>query len=200
MMKQLQQRYAMTLPIEIKYNNNGVLVDSSTAIANDAYQSSQVYIHYGNGLDVYVNRSQSTNWTVSAGGVSYNLPSNGYVAYKAGDILEYSALSYGRRVDYVHGPDYIYCDGRGCRTNFPRIQAQNCYAVKFNGNETDVIPTPFESEEDITVRDIGSITSVSGINEDGTVSSTPVRYAISGCNINLHISTGIFKYRIICSN
>lgn len=200
MMKQLQKRYAMILPIEIKYNDNGVLVDTSAAIANDAYQSSQVYIHYSNGLEAYVNRSQSTSWTVSVGGLSYTLPINGYVAYKAGDILEYSALSYGRRVDYVQGPDYIYCDGRDYRTNFPRIQARNPYAVKFNGNETAVIPVPFVSEEDITIRSLGTITSVTGVNEDGTVSSIPVQYTISGSDINLHISTGIFKYRIICSN
>jgi hypothetical protein len=62
-----------------------------------------------------------------------------------------------------------------------------------------VIPVPFENEEDIIIRDIGNITDVIGINEDGSESSTPVQYTISGNDITLTISEDIFKYKIICS-
>ncbi|MDQ1255879.1 MAG: hypothetical protein QG656_473, partial [Candidatus Hydrogenedentes bacterium] len=109
----LQQRYTMIPVQEIRYFNGEELVDTSTAIATDAYRMQQIYTKYESGLEVWSNLSFGNDWTIVVDGIVYTLPPASFVAFKAGDILEYSATLEGQRHELVQCADYLYLDTRG---------------------------------------------------------------------------------------
>jgi len=198
MMQQLQGYYANLVPVEIKYNSSGTLVSTSIAVATGAYEASQVYTRYPNDLEVYVNRNQSQNWTVTVGGKSYLLPPNGYVAYKENEILEYSCLVYSFRVDYVRGLDYTYCDGHGRRTVFDggKITATRSYLIKFGSSSTWITPMPFTATETIRLQGYTSVSEIVAYDEYGNIMPVTVSYTLSGGKLDVQTQAGIFKYEI----
>jgi len=143
----LQKRYAMTPVKAIRYFDGTQLVDTSTAIATDAYKRSQVFVEYEGGLKVWCNLSFDDNWSVAFDGQAFDLPPASFVAHKPGDILAYSAAVDGQRHEVVQCPDYVYLDSRGEIVRTPAITARGCVAVKPDGaNAWWIIPAT-ECEE-----------------------------------------------------
>jgi hypothetical protein len=99
----IQQRCALAKPTSILYNVDGNMVGVEQALIKN--QAWQVYVSYDSGLQVYVNRDPSKNWTVTPSSTqswvdysalvnnlpkdyvgnqslpSYTLPPNGWVAF-----------------------------------------------------------------------------------------------------------------------
>lgn len=129
MIQQLQSRYAMVKVDKIRYWDGSQLLPTSQALARDIVKRNQVYVRYANGLEIFVNCNAKENWTVEANGKKYLLPPSGFVAC-CDDLLEYSALLDGHRVDYVSAPDYVYLDARGKLIETPEVAADGAVAVR----------------------------------------------------------------------
>ena len=111
MVQQLQAAYVTAAVQEIRYaNDKGQLLDTSAAVATEAFRRSQLQLTYDNGLTVWVNGHASDAWQTPHA----ELPPSGYYARNLdGSLVVSSALADGRRADYVHSPAYDYVDGRG---------------------------------------------------------------------------------------
>jgi len=111
LIQQLQSSYCQALIKDIRYaNENGELLDVSTAIVTGAYNRSQIRLEYDNGLVIWVNGHKVENWKTPEA----DLPPSGFYARKPDGSLEvFSAIKNGVRVDYVHSPAYDFVDGRG---------------------------------------------------------------------------------------
>jgi len=97
------------------------MLPTAQALATGAFRRSQVYVKYSNGLELWVNGHTSESWEVSEVGMT--LPPNGWYArgkFSEGDLIAYSALVEGHRADYVDSPTYLYANGRGTLTRFPK--------------------------------------------------------------------------------
>ena len=70
------------------------------------------------GMKVLVNGHPTETWKTPEA----VLPPNGWWAKdtKRGDLVAYSAMVDGHRADYVDSPAYVYADGRGQFTRFPK--------------------------------------------------------------------------------
>jgi len=205
LIQQLQQQYAAVPVTEIRYNDGGRLVSTEEAIKTDAYKRNQVYRKHENGLQVYVNRNEKENWTVSCGGVEYILPPNGYLCELPGVILEYSALSGGRRVDFVRGAQYVYCDGGGQEKDFGPIVAAQCYVVKPDGESLWLIPAPFRKQDNVTL-DLkilapalagAETVAVLPVAEDGTAAAAVASTVPAKGKVAFTVDGTAFKYRIV---
>jgi hypothetical protein len=111
MLQQLQSAYASAEIKEIRYaNEQGELLDTSAAIATDAFRRSQLRLTYDNGLMIWVNGHLEENWRTPHA----ELPPGGYFAKSPDGSLEAaSILADGHRVDRVFSPAYDFLDGRG---------------------------------------------------------------------------------------
>lgn len=139
--RDLQSQYLNSPAQDVLYlNAAGALVDlnqilkeyapqlaSFTDPRDNPFYNAKVKLTYQNGLVIYINRSQSQNWTVTESNIKYYLPPNGWLALNnSQNFIEYSALvdannnpsASGHRVDYVKSINYIMIDGRGVATNF----------------------------------------------------------------------------------
>ena len=129
----LQQRYVMVPVKSIRYFDGINLLDTSSAIMTDAYKRGQIRTEYKNGLTTWCNLSFTDTWTVIAGDQTYLLPPASFVAYKANDILAYSANVNGLRHELVVAHDYLYLDSRDQAVSTPMITAQGTVAIKPDG-------------------------------------------------------------------
>ncbi len=109
----VQQRYALVPVAEIRYFDGSKLLPTSDAIRTGAYKRGQVYVRYTSGLELWCNLSFEHDWQVKCGGKTYLLPPTGHLAFKKGDLLQFSALLDGQRIDYVESLDCFYLDTRG---------------------------------------------------------------------------------------
>lgn len=125
MMQQLQKRYAMQPIAKIEYADEaGLMLSVSQAMARDVMKLSRLHVVYRNGLEIYVNGSDSV-WTVPCvsgfgasaelGAIDNQVPKQrsielskwGWVAWdKKGEFGEFSTLLDGHRVDYAKSPEY----------------------------------------------------------------------------------------------
>jgi Concanavalin A-like lectin/glucanases superfamily len=149
MIAQLQKLYA-TIPIkEIKYNSKHGLVQIEKAVSQNALKNNQIMLKYKNGLTIFVNANSKQNWDVKLNNRTYKLPPYGYVAELPKQILEYSALINGKRVDFVTGKEYTYCSGNGQNIDFGIIKCSQSYYIKESSNTVLLIPQPFVKAEKI---------------------------------------------------
>ncbi len=120
--QQVHARYAQATVQDIRYRDAaGNLLPTAQALATGAFRRSQVYVKYANGLELWVNGHMSETWDVPE--VNVTLPPNGWYArgtFSDGDLVAYSALVDGHRADYVDSPGYLYANGRGKVTRFPK--------------------------------------------------------------------------------
>jgi len=109
----VQQRYALVPVADIRYWDGEKLLPTSDAIRTGAYKRGQVHVKYASGLELWCNLSFDHDWQVTCDGKTWLLPPTGHLAFKKGDLLQFSALLDGQRIDYVDSPDYHYLDTRG---------------------------------------------------------------------------------------
>jgi hypothetical protein len=114
MLQQVQARYGLLPPARIAYWDGAKLVGVSEAVVRDLPRTRrQLYVEYPNGLKLWLNDHPSEEWKVAIGSRTFTLPPAGWLAYQKGQLLSYSALVNGRKVDYLRSDAYLYLDGRG---------------------------------------------------------------------------------------
>jgi len=130
LIQQLALRYAGETVAEIRYADaNGRLLDSTAAVATGVWRCGRIATRYSNGLLTVVNASEAENWRYDDGIVRFDLPPNGYAAVMPspdsgqGELFVTSGMIDGHRADYVDSPTYVYVDGRGAFTRFPKAAA-----------------------------------------------------------------------------
>jgi hypothetical protein len=117
--QQVHAAYAQQPVAEIRYADaQGRLLETSAAVATDAFRRSQIMTRYANGLVVTVNGHPKESWKTA----DMVLPPNGWHVRdtKDGKLIAWSAMIDGHRADYVDSPAYIYANGRGRLTRFDR--------------------------------------------------------------------------------
>jgi hypothetical protein len=138
-LQQIHARYAQQAAVQIRYADaQGHLLDTSAAVAGDAFRRCQIATRYEDGLEVFVNGHTTENWTVEG----HCLPPNGwYVRDPSGRLTAWSMLVDGHRADYVDSPDYLYADGRGRLTRFPRAECDGqMVALRHGPGAIEIIP------------------------------------------------------------
>ena len=204
MIQQLQQYYA-TLPADaIEYRHGDRMVSISEAIPAGAVKNNQTRVRYENGLVVYVNRNEKENWTVTLNDRQYLLPPNGFVAELPGAIIEYAALADGRAVDYVHGPQYTFCNGNGKPYDFGAVACANSYAIRFEDNALSVIPAPFVTAERIALNLKALAPALAkadairaeALTADGMPAGMAEAERAPDGTLTLNVTDQAFKYRI----
>lgn len=174
-LQQVHAAYAQAVAKDIRYADaSGKLLDSSAALATGAFTRSQIRTVYSNGLTVTVNGHPDENWAVDG----MVLPPNGWLARSDdGELLAYSALLDGRRADYVDSPAYVYADGRGRFTRFPKAASDGqLIAHKREDGRFEVIPVG-ECREFAIGLD-GRSADVTALDEEGTqIGSPEIRYS-----------------------
>ncbi len=139
-LQQVHANYASQSVKSIRYADaQGDLLDTSHAVANGAYRRSQIVTRYANGLEVYVNGNTSASWRTPQA----LLPPNGWYVHdtRQGAITALSAVVEGHRADYVDSPAYIYANGRGLLTRFPKAVCDGqLIAKRQDDGSTELIP------------------------------------------------------------
>jgi len=165
----LQPLYLSSDVDQILYWNGSSYVDVSQAFKDSMdLVNPRIRITYQNGLVIYVNHSD-TPWTVTAGGTSFLLEKNAWVASHAGTgLLEFSAVpnGYGDRFDYVSYPNrFEMIDGRGIPTTYGTISATDFKVVWKNGftvteasRDWQITPPPVLPGGGLAVKNLSGIT------------------------------------------
>ena len=121
LMKALQTRYMRGGVEEIEYLYNGTLQPFEAIIGQtettDTFRDARLHLAYDNRLEIYLNHS-TTPWQVTAQGVAYSIPQDGFVAFQPStSFVAFSAAApgtNGNRIDYCFAPgEYEFFDGRG---------------------------------------------------------------------------------------
>lgn len=117
----IASRYSIAQATEIRYGAaDGTLLDTAAAIATGDYRRSQVRVRYSDGTIVAANGSRTNDFTVTVDDERRTLPPNGWFAQSAdGKTASFSGLLDGQHVEYAHGDDYIYVNGRGRKISTP---------------------------------------------------------------------------------
>jgi hypothetical protein len=139
LLQQLHAAYAQEKAEYIRYaDEKGNLLDSSAAVATGAYRRNQVCMRYSNGLIVAVNGHPTETW--KAKGLLPTLGPNEWFVVR-GELMAWSKTFDGHRQDYVDSPAYVYADGRGHFTTFPKAACDaQMIAHKRAGGSLEVIP------------------------------------------------------------
>jgi len=140
MMQGVQREYLTDTVAGIHYHNGVEFVPTSRALEEDSQKLGRVRVGYSRGLVVHVNYNTDKPWMIEYGGRSYELPPFGWLAIKPGEILAYSALAGGKRVDFVKCPDYIYLNAGDARASEGPLEVEGAVWLKRGGNAWRLIP------------------------------------------------------------
>lgn len=114
LLQQLHSRYTQANIAAIRYaDGDGRLWNSSQAIANRAYERSQLIVDYQDGTHVVVNGHRQDDLNVTVAGKTIVLPPNGFAGWTDDGLVNVSSANQnGLRADYADSPAYLYVDGR----------------------------------------------------------------------------------------
>ncbi len=140
LLQKLQTYYLGTRVRDIFYHNDGNLLETTDALVSEAYEDSQVQVVYENGLTVHVNGSWEKDWTVEHGQAIYGLPPGSFFAHSTDGLLAYSADPGSGRIDYVHCPEYFYCDTRSSSLDVGPIALNGAALVLQENWKIDIYP------------------------------------------------------------
>ncbi len=164
-LQQVHAAYARETARDIRYaDEKGSLLDTSAAVATGVFRRSQVRTEYSNGLVVTVNGHPTESWKTPLG----ELPPNGWhVEDPLGKkLVAWSMRIDGRRADYVDSPAYLYADGRGRFTRFPKAASNGqLVAHKRPDGSFEVIPVGPSAEFGISLE--GKTGSAVALDEEG---------------------------------
>lgn len=139
-MQGVQREYLADTVTAIHYHNGVGFMPTSRALAEDSQKLGRVRVRYSRGLVVHVNYNADKPWKIECDGRSYELPPFGWLAIKPGEILAYSALVDGKRVDFVKCPDYIYLNAGEGRASEGPLEVEGAVWLKREGNTWRLIP------------------------------------------------------------
>lgn len=145
----LQELYYEGAVTQILYMNQGrlktfenILFQSETC---DTFRDPQIKEVFSNGLELYVNHSQSP-WSLTIGGSDYVIPENGFVAIRPGtQFIAFSAIpstTGGQRIDYCYAPnEYEFFDGRGAINGYGNLDTGGAKRLMFKNFAHNVTGT-----------------------------------------------------------
>ncbi len=155
MLQRLQTRYGLQPPEQIAYWDGKKLVSVSEAVARDLPRTRrQIFIAYPNGLKIWLNdwdagrwKEDEEIWQVKVNGKVYEIPPTGWLAVQGKELLTFSALVDGRKVDYLWDakgysdePPLLYADGRGQLVRFNEVATKGAIAIRrINERHLEVI-------------------------------------------------------------
>ncbi|MFW6161770.1 MAG: hypothetical protein ACODAJ_03320, partial [Planctomycetota bacterium] len=126
----VQQHYALEPVAAIRYFDGERLLTTSAAIRTGAYKRGQVYVRYASGLELWCNLSFGDDWRVECDGTTYLLPPTGHLAVLEDELLQYSAVVDGKRIDYVESSKFVYVDTRDRRAVAGHVACRGAVAIK----------------------------------------------------------------------
>ncbi|MBE6379952.1 MAG: hypothetical protein E7047_03395 [Lentisphaerae bacterium] len=192
MIRQVQEYYIGHAPELIQYDINGKMMTASEMLKGNFKPSNRIYTKWPTGLQTWVNRGESGNWVVNVDGEEYVIPPDGHVAVVPDELLQYSALKDGRRVDYSNGKYYIYLDGRGEITEFPEMTAAYAYVIRQMDGKTRITPAPFVKAE--TIKGL-SYTKATPLAQNGQVQGATVSLDVTDAGMgDLAVDGKAFHY------
>jgi len=134
MLQQLHSNYTQVGIASIKYMDaQGRLLPSSAAVASGAYVRNQIVTTYTNGTVTIVNGNPKERMKA----MGLELPPNGYAGWTADKsifVLSSDDPVKRHRTDYAATPAYLYVDGRGEFTRFPRAASNGIGICRILGN------------------------------------------------------------------
>lgn len=195
--QQIHARYAQATVQDIRYRSaEGRLLTTGEALLSGAYRRSQLYVKYANGLELWVNGHRTEPWEVSEIGIT--LPPNGWYvrgSFPEGNLVAFSAILEGHRVDYVDGPDYLYANGRGQLTRFPRaICDGQLVLLPQKDNTFELIPLDCKV---MAVRLAGKSAQAVGLDEESRGEVGPAEVRFSRGLVHLIPREGAFSYKLV---
>ena len=110
----ISARLVAGAPPRVRYAAaDGPELDLAAALAADRDLSApRLHLAQAGGLELWVNLSRE-DWPVLLGESPFLLPPDGWLAFKAGELLAFSSLVDGHRADYLDAPEVRLRDGRG---------------------------------------------------------------------------------------
>ncbi len=194
MIRQLQELYS-GVPVEkIAYDVDGKLMGASQMLRSGRTSQNRIYLKYANGLEIWVNRGESGDWTVNIEGEEYVIPPSGHVAIQLDGITQYSIVKDDRRVDYSSGKLYTYVNAHGKPYAFPEITAANPYLLRKKEGWTQLIPVPFLTSE--TVKGLDA-RQAQPLNEDDSPAGPEQRLDVTdGGRADLRIDGKAFSDKL----
>jgi hypothetical protein len=113
------------------------MMPASAAHATGAIAQGRLHVVYENDAEVYVNRNPEKPWTVKdSNGADVELPVSGWLVFhRTAKFQEFSALLGGRRIDYVHAPEYEFLDGRGAWTEHGNLGSSGSVVMRRRGED-----------------------------------------------------------------
>ena len=133
LMQGVQREYLTDTVAEISYHNGTDFVPTSRALQEDSQKRGRVRVRYSRGLTVHVNYNPQEAWVIELDGRRYELPPYGWLIVKPGEILAYSALVAGKRVDYIKCPEYIYLNTGDARASEGPLEIEGAVWLKRDG-------------------------------------------------------------------
>ena len=152
MLQQLQSRYVMEKPKEIRYGTTTGTLSTSEAFLSGRWKESRLSIRYPNSLEIWINGNAAEPWKVTHQGTTHVLPPYGWLAVGADGFLESSELaSDGKRYDRVSSPEYVFVDGRGSPQTVDGVATSGSLAVRRNKEGNGLSLIAVEGVEGITI-------------------------------------------------
>ncbi|MBC7287149.1 MAG: hypothetical protein H5T86_03715 [Armatimonadetes bacterium] len=140
LMQAPQREYLPDQVAEIAYHDGSRFLSTSEALASDGYRKGRVRVRYSRGLVVQVNYNPSENWEVEWEGRRFVLPPYGWLIAKPSELIAYSALVNGSRLDYVSCADYIYLNSGQARVREGCLEVSGAVWLKREGPGWRLIP------------------------------------------------------------
>ena len=192
MVRQLQEFYCGVKPVAIEYFVNGKYVTANELLKRNLTNTGFIRIRYENGLTIHVNRSKKENWPVKLEETEFLLPPFGYTAYLPRQVLVYSALVGGERVDYSRGPKYIYVNSHGRKAAFPEFTASHGMLIRFGNTPEDATLTPMTFEKEETLNGLACERAIPCTQEGTETGAAPIAPRQQG----LPVDGKAFLYRL----
>ncbi|MEN6645320.1 MAG: hypothetical protein ABFE08_23000 [Armatimonadia bacterium] len=140
LMQGIQKEYLTDAATQIEYHNEEKFLATSPALQEGAHLQGRVRVKYSRGLTVTANLNPEKPWEVTQDGQTYTLPPYGWVISKPGEILGYSALVDGKRVDYVQCPEYTYLNSDDQPRQRGAIEVQGAAWLKKRPEGFELVP------------------------------------------------------------
>ena len=195
--QQIHARYAQATVQDIRYRDPaGQMLTTGQALATGTYRRSQVYVRYSNGLELWVNGHPTESWDVSEVGMT--LPPNGWYVqgdFADGKLIAYSAIVEGHRADYVDSPAYLYANGRGQVTRFPKAVCDGQLVLLPQDDGTfELIPVGCK----VLAGSLdGKTAKVVGLDEESRKELASAEVRFSRGMVHIMPQEGAFSYRLI---
>ncbi|RJP31683.1 MAG: hypothetical protein C4527_07230, partial [Candidatus Omnitrophota bacterium] len=184
MLQQLQSRYVMREPLEIRYGAEFGTVSSSQALLTGDWKRSRLFVRYPNDLQILINGNAKEHWDFTHDGVKHTLPPYGWLAVSGRDFYESSEWIDGRRCDRVGSPEYLFLDGRGEFLQYEGVGTSGALAVLRSKEESGLTLYAIEGVDMFTLQIVAGDFPADDVRSVITEAARSERLTIQAFNQN----------------